>query len=148
MGSRDQKSSSTTNYTGSWQAPPTTPELQRLEAWQPDQTLLNSGIAADFSNAEQSLQESTGGYNGATFNPNERAMMLKTGMADISQQRANALSDANRQRNLIQLGQYDTAARLAAPQYITTGAQTQNVQQAPSLLGSIITGGLGVAAAF
>lgn len=147
MGSRDSKSSSTTQYSGSWQAPPTTPEIQKLEAWQPDQALLDSGIMSSFDQAQRNLNESTGGYSGVN-NPYAQARMREIGSNEIAGLKSSALSDANRQRNLLQLGQEEAAARLTAPQYITTGATTNSTQGAPSLLGSIISGGLSVAAAF
>lgn len=147
MGSRDSKSSSTTNYSGQYVTPPTTPQMQQLEAWQPDETLLNSGIASDYSAARRATIEGTGGYSGIN-NPVLASRMQQIGLQELSDKEASSMADANQQRNLLKLGQLESAARLGAPQYVTTGAQTQNVQAAPSLLGTIIGGGLSVAAAF
>jgi hypothetical protein len=147
MGSRDQKQQQTSTFTGEFKAPPTTPQIQAFEQWQPDDTLLDSGVTAAFGDANRELEESTGGYSGI-LNPVLAARMKMIGGEELTGQKASALADAARQRNLLKLGQLESSARMTAPQYIQTGGTQTSVQSAPSLWGSVISGGLGVAAAF
>lgn len=108
---------------------------------------LDASTKATYDTARKDLIEGTGGYSG-TNNPYAANRMRQIGLQQINDQESNALESGWRDANTMKLGQLSDVAHLTAPQYITTGQSTQNVQSAPPILGSIISGGLGVAAAF
>ena len=147
MGTRDRKQTNTQTFTGEFKAPPTTPQLQAFEQWQPDNTLLDSAVNSEYGEAQRQIEESTGGYSGI-LNPVLGARMKQIGTEELAGQKSSVLADANRQRNLLKLGQLESSARMSAPQWIQTGGTQTSVQQAPSIWGSVISGGLQVAAAF
>ncbi len=102
---------------------------------------------AQYGEAQRQIEESTGGYSGI-LNPVLGARMKQIASEELAGEKSSVLADANRQRNLLKLGQLESAARMTSPQYIQTGGTQTTVQQAPSIWGSVISGGLSIAAAF
>jgi hypothetical protein len=155
MGSRDtkqtQQQSGTTNYQGGFQSYGITPEEQALQSWTPNPTLLDAGTKASFGAARQGIEEGVGGYSGIT-NPVVAARMKEIGLQELADRESSALTAADKERNQQDLQNKQFLATLRRPQYIQTGATTTGnaVTTAPqqSLLSSLLSGGLGLAAAF
>lgn len=153
MGSRKKPEQlrNETNYEGAFLTAPKTEELAAVENWQPDPTLLNSSIAASFGATRRGIEEGTGGYSGIN-NPVLARRMQQIGLQETSDREASARADADMERNKLKLQQLQFVAAARQPQYIQTkqyGFGEQMPQGGGSgVLGGILQGGLGVAAAF
>jgi hypothetical protein len=159
MGSRDtrqtQTQSGSTGYQGSFQSYGQTPEEQSLAEWTPNKALLDAGTQASFGAARQGITEGADGYSGIT-NPVAAARMKEVGLQELADRESSALTAANRDFNQQDLQRKQFLASLRRPQYIQSGTTTSGntVTTLPqqsllsSILGSGISGGLGLAAAF
>jgi hypothetical protein len=78
--------------------------------------------------------------------------MKEIGLQELADRESSALTAADKERNQQDLQNKQFLATLRRPQYIQTGATTTGnaVTTAPqqSLLSSLLSGGLGLAAAF
>jgi hypothetical protein len=130
---------------------PRTPEEEALESWQPNQTLFNAGQAASYGKNRQAVEEGAGGYSGIA-NPVLAARMKQIGLEELADQESSARADAQAGYNDKDLQNKQYLAALRKPQYVQTGSTStgnaQTVQQAPSLLSGLLSGGLGLASAF
>lgn len=145
-----QKLQSQTNYSGAFMSAPTTPEEQELKDYDFDETRFDAGTKASYGAARQGIEEGVGGYSGIT-NPVLAARMKEIAHQELADQESSALTAAEKERNALKLQNKQFLASLRRPQYIQTGQSGYNEQFAPqgqSVLGSIIGGGAGIAAAF
>lgn len=142
---------STTDYRGAFQSYDMTPEEQELKNWAPDRRLFDAGTAATFGAARQGIEEGVGGYSGID-NPVLAARMKEIGLQELADREASARAEADARYNQMGLQNKQFLASLRRPQYVQTGTSSSGnsvtVLPQPSLLGSIISGGLGLASAF
>jgi len=146
-----QTQTGTTDYQGAFKSYDITPEEQELKEWSPDRTLLDAGTKASFGAARQGIEEGVGGYSGIN-NPVLAARMQQIGLQELADREASAGAASNVQLNQQELQKKQFLAGLRRPQYVQTGATTSGnnvtTMPQPSLLSSLIQGGLGLAAAF
>jgi hypothetical protein len=154
MGSRKapepQKLNSTTNYQGAFMTAPVTPEEQELKDYDFDDSRFDAGTASAFGKARQDIVEGLDPNSGVT-NPVLAARMKEIALQELADQESSALTEAEKERNALKLQNKQFLASLRRPQYIQTGQsgyQEQFAPQGQSILGSVIGGGAGIAAAF
>lgn len=152
MGTRKnepQRLQQETNYEGAFKSYAPTPEEEALEAWAPDNVLLDAGTKAAFGSAKQNIIEGTGGYSGVN-NPVLSARMQQIGLQELADQESSAMADANLGLNQLKLQNKQYLAGLRKPQYVQTrtSGYGEQPQQSSGILSSIIGGGSSIAAAF
>jgi hypothetical protein len=147
-----QTQNTTTDFQGAFKSYDITPEEQALQEWTPDRTLLDAGTKASFGAARQGIEEGVGGYSGIT-NPVLAARMKEIALQELADRESSALTAADRGYNEQGLRNKQFLATLRRPQYVQTGGSTASTgttvqQNQGGLLSSLISGGLGLAAAF
>lgn len=142
LSSSDQKSSQTgsTTATYGYQAPPSTPALDKLSAAKFE---VDPGLHAQYSTLRNRLKSGFNNPLGPDYSPEVRDAIIRSGDERLGEEEANAYRGGQFDVNKLNYSRDATVAGMSAPQLVQTGGTssgTGTVSQSPSIMSGVMQG--------
>lgn len=130
-----------------WLTPPDTEDIKSYRGWNPER---DPSRPYQFARQRRDILNLYNNPLGAYTTPELREQMTKSALEENAQQEGQSALEENAQYNNLLGNKYSDLAKITAPQLQNTkqyGYESQQ-KQGSGLLGSLVGGGLSVAAAF